>query len=88
MIAKSDLNALHDVQRVKILDNVLKTNISVCSSVGSGFISQLNNIYASILLLYGSLGVMINEQVTELGIHVETQSVLLKVLNTLFICIS
>lgn len=67
MIAKSDLNALHDVQRVKILDNVLKTNISVCSSVGSGFISQLNNIYASILLLYGSLGVMINEQVTELG---------------------
>ncbi|CAO3690063.1 unnamed protein product [Rhizopus stolonifer] len=67
MIAKSDTNALHDVQRVKILDNVLKTNISVCSSVGSGFISQLNNIYANILLLYGSLGIMINQQVTELG---------------------
>ncbi|KAG1054076.1 hypothetical protein G6F43_003887 [Rhizopus delemar] len=67
MFLSNDTSILHDDQRVKVLSNVLKTNISVCSSVGPGFINQLNLIYVDLLTLYRAVGTIINQLVVEQG---------------------
>lgn len=67
MFLSNDTNILHDAQQVKVLSNVLKTNISVCSSVGPGFINQLNVIYVDLLTLYRAVGTIINQLVVEQG---------------------
>lgn len=50
--AKQDPELLTNNDNVKILVNVLKTNISTCSSLGGGFYTQLGNIYMDMLTLY------------------------------------
>ncbi|KAI9273988.1 nuclear export factor CRM1 [Helicostylum pulchrum] len=65
-IKQSD-QALNNAGQIKVLSNVLKTNVSACLSIGPGFISQLSQIYMDLLTLYRSVGVAVSQNVVEQG---------------------
>ncbi|ORY97570.1 nuclear export factor CRM1 [Syncephalastrum racemosum] len=65
--AKQDVDVLNNANQIKILINVLKTNVSGCTSVGAGFIFQISKIYMDLLSLYGIAGKLITQSVTEQG---------------------
>lgn len=59
---------LLDPETVKIVANVIKTNVAVSSSLGSGFYPQLGHIYYDMLQLYRSVSSVISSQVANDGI--------------------
>ncbi|CAO3607736.1 unnamed protein product [Cunninghamella blakesleeana] len=65
--AKQNVNVLNQATDIKILVNVLKTNVSACSSVGSAFIIQISKIYNDLLSLYGIVGNLVTQAVAEQG---------------------
>jgi exportin-1 len=65
--AKQSTDILNNAGQIKVLSNVLKTNVSACLSVGPGYISQLSQIYMDLLTLYRAVGVIVSQHVTEQG---------------------
>lgn len=65
--ARVDSTVLHQPETVKLLGNIMKTNVSVCSSVGSPFLSQLTVIYLDLLALYKAVSGLISEAVKNQG---------------------
>lgn len=59
---------LLDAETVKIIANIIKTNVAVCSSMGADFYSQLGHIYYNMLQLYRAVSSMISEQVAKEGL--------------------
>ncbi|CCH59567.1 hypothetical protein TBLA_0B07490 [Henningerozyma blattae CBS 6284] len=59
---------LLDPETVKIIANVIKTNVAVCTSMGPDFYSQLGHIYYNMLGLYTAVSSMISDQVSKEGI--------------------
>ncbi|SAM02651.1 hypothetical protein [Absidia glauca] len=66
--AKQNVEILNSPNEIKILQNVLKTNVSACSSVGSAFIVQISKLYSDLLALYGIVGNMVSQQVASQGV--------------------
>ncbi|KAI8639457.1 nuclear export factor CRM1 [Parasitella parasitica] len=66
-LAKQNAECLNNPTEIKVLCNVLKTNVAACSSVGSAFILQLNNIYMDLLALYGIIGTLVSQEVASQG---------------------
>jgi exportin-1 len=66
--AKQNTDCLHSAQEIKILSNVLKTNVAACTSVGSAFILQLSKIYMDLLALYRIIGKLVSESVATQGL--------------------
>lgn len=64
---KQSTDVLNNASQVKVLSHVLKTNVSACTSIGPGFISQLGRIYSDLLTLYRAVGVIVSQSVTEQG---------------------
>lgn len=64
--ANTDL--LLDSETVKIIANIIKTNVAVCTSMGADFYSQLGHIYFNMLQLYRAVSSMINVQVANEGL--------------------
>ncbi|KAF1802666.1 CRM1 C terminal-domain-containing protein [Mucor lusitanicus] len=64
---KQSTDVLNNASQVKVLSHVLKTNVSACTSIGPGFISQLGRIYPDLLTLYRAVGVIVSQSVTEQG---------------------
>lgn len=58
---------LNNPNQIKVLSNVLKTNVSACLSVGPGFIRQLSQIYMDLLTLYRTIGAIVSQNVAEQG---------------------
>lgn len=65
-IAK-DNSILDQVEVLKSLVNITKTNVSVCRTTGTGFISQLNRIYLDILALYRTISSKISNIISAKG---------------------
>lgn len=65
--AKQSTDILNNAGQIKVLSNVLRTNISACLSVGPGYISQLKEIYMDLLTLYRAIGVIVSQNVSEQG---------------------
>lgn len=65
--AGSDPNLLSNPEIVKIIANILKTNVAVCEPLGSGFSPQLMGIYNDMLSLYGAVSRLISAAVTSDG---------------------
>lgn len=70
MIEKStqDPELLTDSNNTKIIGNIMKTNVAVCSSLGPGFYTQLGRIYMDMLSLYRAVSQMISDSVQQQGI--------------------
>ncbi|CCF56713.1 hypothetical protein KAFR_0B04170 [Kazachstania africana CBS 2517] len=59
---------LLDPETVKIIANIIKTNVAVCSSMGADFYPQLGHIYYNMLQLYRAVSSMISSQVASEGV--------------------
>lgn len=59
---------LLDSETVKIIANIIKTNVAVCTSMGAEFYSQLGHIYYNMLQLYRAVSSMISVQVANDGL--------------------
>jgi exportin-1 len=65
--AQEGIDVLGNSENVKILANVLKTNVAACTSIGHYFIPQLGRIWLDMLGLYGAVSALISNQVAEQG---------------------
>lgn len=65
--ASRDPSTLEDADRIKIIGNIMKTNVAACSSVGSYFYSQIGRIYLDMLSMYRATSQMISEAVARDG---------------------
>jgi hypothetical protein len=65
--AASNVDVLANPENVKIMSNILKTNVSACTSIGSFFLPQLGRIWLDMLGLYKAVSGIISEQVATQG---------------------
>ncbi|SMN22355.1 similar to Saccharomyces cerevisiae YGR218W CRM1 Major karyopherin, involved in export of proteins, RNAs, and ribosomal subunits from the nucleus [Maudiozyma saulgeensis] len=59
---------LLDSETVKIIANIIKTNVAVCTAMGADFYPQLGHIYYNMLQLYRAVSSMISSQVATEGL--------------------
>lgn len=62
-----DKNTLFDAETIKVIGNIMKTNVAACSSIGSYFYPQIGRIYMDMLQMYNATSGMISAQVSESG---------------------
>ncbi|GAA5797538.1 nuclear export factor CRM1 [Helicostylum pulchrum] len=65
--AKQNTDCLNNPSEIKVLSNVLKTNVAACRSVGSAYIIQLSKIYMDLLALYRIVGNLVSQSVATQG---------------------
>lgn len=65
--ASQNVDVLGNADNVKIMSNILKTNVSACTSIGSFFLPQLGRIWLDMLGLYKAVSGIISEQVATQG---------------------
>ncbi|GMM38439.1 exportin [Saccharomycopsis crataegensis] len=65
--ANNDPELLSNSETVKIIANIIKTNVSVCKSLGSAFYGQLGFIYIDMLSLYRATSGLISNTVAQEG---------------------
>lgn len=62
-----DNTILQDAETIKIIGNIMKTNVAACSSIGSYFYPQIGRIYMDMLQMYRATSQMISEAVQKEG---------------------
>lgn len=65
--SKSDPELLTNPETIKIIANIMKTNVATCSSLGAAFSPQLSLIYIDMLSLYRAVSQMISDAVVSQG---------------------
>jgi exportin-1 len=60
---------LQDSETIKVVGNIMKTNVSACSSIGSYFYSQIGRIYHDMLNMYRASSQLISDAVQKEGRH-------------------
>lgn len=65
--ARQDPNILQDGETIKIIGNIMKTNVAACSSIGSYFYPQIGRIYVDMLTMYRAASSLIDEAVQRDG---------------------
>ena len=65
--ANQDPSILQDSETIKIVGNIMKTNVAACSSVGSYFYSQIGRIYHNMLNMYRASSQLISDAVASDG---------------------
>jgi exportin-1 len=68
--ATVDPSILQDADTIKIIGNIMKTNVSACSSIGSYFYPQIGRIYHDMLQMYRATSQLISEAVAREGTQV------------------
>lgn len=66
--AAEDPELLTNSETVKIIANIIKTNVAVCKAMGPGFYAQLGLMYVDMLSLYTAVSGMISNSVASEGI--------------------
>lgn len=80
--AASSVDVLGNPENVKILANILKTNVSACSSIGPFFLPQLGRIWLDMLGLYRTVSGIISDDVAAMG-EVATKTPKVRALRTI-----
>lgn len=65
--AVQDPSILQDAETIKIVGNIMKTNVAACSSIGSYFYSQIGRIYHDMLHMYRACSQLISDAVVQDG---------------------
>jgi exportin-1 len=65
--AVQNLDVLSNSDNIKFLSNVLKTNVSACTSIGSFYLPQLGRVFLDMLGLYKTVSEIISETVAKDG---------------------
>ncbi|EDR11305.1 uncharacterized protein LACBIDRAFT_315997 [Laccaria bicolor S238N-H82] len=66
--AAQNMDVLSSNDNIKILSNVLKTNVSACTSIGSFYLPQIGRIFLDMLGLYKAVSGIISETIAKEGI--------------------
>jgi exportin-1 len=66
--AAQSMDVLGSMDNIKILSNVLKTNVSACTSIGSFYLPQIGQIFLDMLGLYKAVSGIISETVAREGL--------------------
>jgi len=66
--ANNNVDVLNNPENVKLLGNILKTNVSACSSIGNSFIVQYSRIFMDMLGLYRAVSELISEGIATQGL--------------------
>lgn len=69
IIKQANMNSaiLQDAETIKVIGNIMKTNVSACSSTGSYFYPQIGRIYHDMLQMYRATSSLISEAVARDG---------------------
>ncbi|KAF2769653.1 hypothetical protein EJ03DRAFT_272029 [Teratosphaeria nubilosa] len=65
--AHQDPNILQNAETIKVIGNIMKTNVAACSSIGSYFYPQIGRIYMDMLTMYRASSQLIDEAVQRDG---------------------
>jgi len=65
--AAQSVDVLSNIDNIKILSNVLKTNVSACTSIGSFYLPQIGRVFLDMLGLYKAVSGIISETVAKEG---------------------
>lgn len=65
--ANQDPAILQDGDTIKVVGNIMKTNVAACTSIGSYFYPQIGRIYLDMLSMYRATSQMISDAVTREG---------------------
>ena len=65
--ANNDPTILQDADTIKVVGNIMKTNVAACTSVGSYFYPQIGRIYHDMLSMYRATSQMISDGVARDG---------------------
>jgi exportin-1 len=65
--ASNDPTILQDADIIKIIGNIMKTNVAACSSIGAYFYPQIGRIYLDMLTMYRASSTLIDEAVQREG---------------------
>ncbi|KAG0135947.1 exportin KapK [Tuber indicum] len=65
--ATSNLSILDNNETVKVIGNIMKTNVSACTSIGSYFYPQIARIFMDMLSMYRFVSGMVSEGVAREG---------------------
>ncbi|KAI8818152.1 CRM1 C terminal-domain-containing protein [Fimicolochytrium jonesii] len=66
--ARQNPTCLETPETVKLLSNIIKTNISACTSIGPSFYVQIARNYLDLLALYVAVGELIGQHVQTKGL--------------------
>ena len=80
--AHNNVDVLGSPENIKILSNVLKTNVSACTSIGTYFLPQIGRIYLDMLALYRSVSGIISAKVEAEGL-IATKTPMVRGLRTI-----
>ncbi|KAJ3130568.1 Karyopherin transporter [Physocladia obscura] len=61
-------NCLNNPDTIKILGNIIKTNVAACNSIGGHFVVQIGVIYWDLLELYKAVSALISDSVAQQGL--------------------
>lgn len=65
--ANNDPSTLQDGETIKVVGNIMKTNVAACTSIGSYFYPQIGRIYHDMLSMYRATSQMISDSVIRDG---------------------
>lgn len=65
--AHQDPSILQNGETIKVVGNIMKTNVAACSSIGSYFYPQIGRIYMDMLTMYRASSQLIDESVQRDG---------------------
>lgn len=70
IIAQAHQNpaSLQDGDTIKVIGNIMKTNVAACTSIGSYFYPQIGKIYTDMLTMYRASSGLIDEAVQRDGL--------------------
>jgi exportin-1 len=66
--AAQNMDVLSSVENIKILANVLKTNVAACTSIGSFYLPQLGRVFLDMLGLYKAVSGIVSDTVQKEGV--------------------
>ncbi|KAK2873662.1 Exportin-1 [Arthroderma sp. PD_2] len=61
--ATQDPSTLQNAETIKIVGNIMKTNVAACTSIGSYFYSQIGRIYLDMLNMYRASSQLISDAI-------------------------
>lgn len=67
MQASSNVDVLGNPDNVKVLNNILKTNVAACVSIGTFFVPQISRNFVDMLELYKVVSAIISTSVANEG---------------------
>ena len=70
--AAQNMDVLSSNDNIKILSNVLKTNVSACTSISSFYLPQIGRIFLDMLGLYKAVSGIISETIAKEGLPFAT----------------